>query len=157
MVLLITTVIAVSAWAPPTPPRAFTALASSPLRHRTPISIQPRHHQRLQRLKPRPAAAAAAASAAAAAATTSSISFPASLAGGPLAALATGLQASPWWTWTMLLLASTAGVAAERTRLGAALSSPLITMGVALIACNIGLLPAAAPVRFAYIRISMYK
>jgi uncharacterized membrane protein len=45
----------------------------------------------------------------------------------------------------MLLLASTAGVAAERTKVGAALSSPLITMAVALVACNLGLLPAVAP------------
>lgn len=45
----------------------------------------------------------------------------------------------------MLLLASTAGVAAERTKVGAALSSPLITMAVALVACNLGFLPAVAP------------
>ena len=79
-------------------------------------------------------------------AAATAIPFPATL-GHTLGPLAAGLQASPWWTWTMLLLASTAGVAAERTRLGAALSSPLITMGVALIGCNLGLLPAAAPVR----------
>lgn len=61
------------------------------------------------------------------------------------ATLTTGLHASPWWVWSMLLLASTAGVAAERTKVGAALSSPLITMAVALVACNLGLLPAVAP------------
>jgi len=61
------------------------------------------------------------------------------------ATLTTGLHASPWWVWSMLLLASTAGVAAERTKVGAALSSPLITMAVALVACNLGFLPAVAP------------
>ncbi|GAB5034390.1 Hypothetical protein NocV09_01900120 [Nannochloropsis oceanica] len=61
------------------------------------------------------------------------------------ATLTTGLHASPWWVWSMLLLASTAGVAAERSKVGAALSSPLITMAVALVVCNLGLLPAVAP------------
>lgn len=46
----------------------------------------------------------------------------------------------------MLLCASTCGVAGEKTKLGGALSSPLITMGFALLACNLGLLPVASPV-----------
>lgn len=61
------------------------------------------------------------------------------------ATLMAGMQTSPWWVWSMLLLASTTGVAAERTKIGAALSSPLITMAVALVACNLGFLPSAAP------------
>jgi uncharacterized membrane protein len=43
-------------------------------------------------------------------------------------------------------LASTIGILAEKTKIGAMLSSPLITMGISLIFCNIGLLPAKSPI-----------
>lgn len=46
----------------------------------------------------------------------------------------------------MLSLASTAGLAAEKTRIGAALSSPLVTMFLTLFFCNTNLLPVASPV-----------
>lgn len=140
LLLLSITIDTASAWtAPPLP--------------RRPLPLSP---LRTTRCSPRPTPAPHAATIPIAAITTtataaSSIPFPATL--GPLAA---GLHASPWWTWTMLLLASTAGVAAERTRLGAALSSPLITMGVALIGCNVGLLPATAPVRTFEGRVGMW-
>lgn len=137
IILLLATILGASAWrAPPLPLRPTT----TPRRTLSPL---PHPQSRRVLVAPRPAATIPIA---AVATSTSSIPFPATLAGGGIGALAMGLQASPWWTWTMLLLASTAGVAAERTRLGAALSSPLITMGVALIGCNLGLLPAAAPV-----------
>lgn len=145
LVLVLLLPAAVMAWTPPLPSPSSSLLlhrqAHRPLPQQRPLApflpSNTRPHSRLASL---PAAAAAA---------SSSIPFPATLAGGT--GVVAGLQASPWWTWTMLLLASTVGVAAERTRLGAALSSPLITMGVALVACNVGLLPAAAPVRLSNI------
>ena len=51
-----------------------------------------------------------------------------------------------WYIWTLLSLSSTAGLAAESTRIGAALSSPLVTMFITLFLCNTNLLPAASPV-----------
>lgn len=53
---------------------------------------------------------------------------------------------NPWYVWTVLSCASTFGIASERTQLGAMLSSPLVTMGVSMLLCNIGLLPKESSV-----------
>ena len=50
-----------------------------------------------------------------------------------------------WYVWSFLTTASTIGIFAENTTIGAALSSPLITMGITLVACNLGLLPLSSP------------
>ena len=49
--------------------------------------------------------------------------------------------ATPWAVWAKLLAASSAGLWAERTRVGAALSAPIVTMGLSLALANIGALP----------------
>jgi uncharacterized membrane protein len=56
------------------------------------------------------------------------------------------LKANPWYIWTILSMSSLAGIAAEKTRLGAALSSPLVTMFITLTLCNLKVLPAAHPI-----------
>jgi len=53
---------------------------------------------------------------------------------------------TPWSMWSLLLLSSTAGIAAEKTNIGAMLSSPLVTMAITLTMCNIGMLPSSSPV-----------
>ena len=52
-------------------------------------------------------------------------------------------RSSPWYVWSLLSMTSFAGVAAEKTALGSMLSSPLVTMGLSMILCNVGLLPPA--------------
>ena len=52
--------------------------------------------------------------------------------------------ATPWAVWAKLLAASSAGLWAERTRVGAALSAPIVTMGLSLALANIGALPPAS-------------
>jgi hypothetical protein len=56
------------------------------------------------------------------------------------------IKSDPWYVWTMLSMASTAGLLAEKTNIGATLSSPLTTTLLTMIFCNIGLLPAQSPV-----------
>ncbi len=50
-----------------------------------------------------------------------------------------------WSLWLVLLSCATAGLMAERTKLGAALSSPLVTMLLTLALCNLGAIPFDAP------------
>lgn len=50
-----------------------------------------------------------------------------------------------WWVWSLLATSSSLGIMLEKTRIGAMLSSPLVTMGISLILCNIGVLPSASP------------
>lgn len=51
-----------------------------------------------------------------------------------------------WWTWSLLAGASSLGIVLENTKIGAMLSSPLVTMGFSLILCNVGILPTSSPV-----------
>ena len=56
-------------------------------------------------------------------------------------------HADPSYCLTAVLLVSTFGIALEqRTMIGKALSAPLVTMAVALILANIGLLPFTSPI-----------
>lgn len=45
----------------------------------------------------------------------------------------------------MLMASSSAGLWSERTRWGAAVSSPLVTMLLTITLCNVGVLPPASP------------
>lgn len=56
------------------------------------------------------------------------------------------LRNDQWYIWTLISASSTIGILAEKTKVGAVLSSPLVTMGISLILCNIGLIPAKSPV-----------
>jgi uncharacterized membrane protein len=57
------------------------------------------------------------------------------------------LHSDPSYCLTAVLLVSTFGIALEqRTMIGKALSAPLVTMAVALILANIGLLPFTSPI-----------
>ncbi|EKX38319.1 hypothetical protein GUITHDRAFT_115468 [Guillardia theta CCMP2712] len=50
-----------------------------------------------------------------------------------------------WAMWTAMLACACVGLRAEKTRVGAALSSPLVTMFISLILVNCGVLPTSAP------------
>ncbi|CAM9125148.1 unnamed protein product [Ectocarpus sp. 12 AP-2014] len=79
------------------------------------------------------APAAAAAAAAAGVGTT-----------GAATALST-LLTNRWYVWAVLMASSSAGLWSERTRWGAAVSSPLVTMLLTITLCNVGVIPAASP------------
>ena len=51
-----------------------------------------------------------------------------------------------WWIWSLLASTSSLGIVLENTKIGAMLSSPLVTMGISLILCNLGVLPSSSPV-----------
>ena len=51
-----------------------------------------------------------------------------------------------WRVVSTLSVVSTIGVWGERTRFGAALSSPLLTMALSMFLCNVGLLPRESPI-----------
>lgn len=51
-----------------------------------------------------------------------------------------------WRVASTLSVVSTIGVWGERTRFGAALSSPLLTMALSMFLCNVGLLPRESPI-----------
>lgn len=53
--------------------------------------------------------------------------------------------APAWGVWTVLLGAAAGGLVANRTRVGAALSPPIVTTLATLALANLGLLPAAHP------------
>jgi len=55
------------------------------------------------------------------------------------------LKADPWYIWSVLLGSATFGLWAEKTKVGATLSSPLVTMGATILLCNLGLLPHHNP------------
>lgn len=52
---------------------------------------------------------------------------------------------TPRYVWAMLMASSSAGLWSERTRWGAAVSSPLVTMLLTISLCNVGVLPPASP------------
>lgn len=54
-------------------------------------------------------------------------------------------KSNKWYVWTLLSLTSTIGLYSEKTDLGAMISSPLVTMCITLIMCNLGLLPLTSP------------
>eukprot|EP01040_Poterioochromonas_malhamensis_P004842 gene4842-5197_t len=56
----------------------------------------------------------------------------------------TNLHKNQWYVLSLISLASTAGIYAEKTKIGEMLSGPLITMVFGLIACNTGLLPTSS-------------
>jgi len=51
------------------------------------------------------------------------------------------LKSDPWYVWSAALGAATYGLWSEKTKVGATLSAPLVTMGATILLCNIGLLP----------------
>jgi hypothetical protein len=51
-----------------------------------------------------------------------------------------------WLIWSVLSIASSLGIYLEKTKIGAMLSSPLVTMGITLALCNLGILPSTSPV-----------
>jgi hypothetical protein len=55
------------------------------------------------------------------------------------------LPTNEWGLWTVLIVSAAAGLRAEKTQIGAALSSPLVTMFITLILVNVGILPVEAP------------
>ena len=59
-----------------------------------------------------------------------------------------------WWIWSLLAGASSLGIVLENTKIGAMLSSPLVTMGISLILCNIGILPTSSPVYSTVLKVS---
>jgi uncharacterized membrane protein len=68
-------------------------------------------------------------------------------AGKAAASAAVGSLIKPsdeWGLWTALIVCAAAGLRAEKTKIGAALSSPLVTMFCALLLTNIGVLPPDA-------------
>jgi uncharacterized membrane protein len=65
------------------------------------------------------------------------------------ASLANGLalvKVNTWYIWACLSITSSLGIILERTKLGAMLSSPLVTMALSMLLCNLGLLPASHPI-----------
>jgi uncharacterized membrane protein len=56
------------------------------------------------------------------------------------------VKSNPWYLWTILSSAATLGLKLEKTSLGSALSSPLITMAFSLVLCNLGIIPSNSPV-----------
>eukprot|EP00752_Nemacystus_decipiens_P009465 g8463.t1 len=65
-------------------------------------------------------------------------------AGGAAASLSP-LLTNRWYVWAILMASSSAGLWSERTRWGAAVSSPLVTMLLTITLCNVGVLPASSP------------
>ncbi len=49
------------------------------------------------------------------------------------------------YVWVVLMASSSAGLWSERTRWGAAVSSPLVTMLLTITLCNVGVIPASSP------------
>jgi uncharacterized membrane protein len=54
------------------------------------------------------------------------------------------LNQSKWYVWSLLSVSSSFGLAMEQTKLGAMLSSPLITMFTTMALCNLGMLPMSS-------------
>lgn len=59
-----------------------------------------------------------------------------------------------WWIWSLLASTSSLGIVLENTMIGAMLSSPLVTMGISLILCNLGVLPSSSPVYSTVLKVS---
>jgi len=65
---------------------------------------------------------------------------------GALAIQSSLIQPNNFWgVWSLLIGSATAGVWFERTRIGAALSAPLLSSLLGLALVNLGILPASAP------------
>lgn len=60
-----------------------------------------------------------------------------------------------WWTLTLLAATSSIGIVMEDTKIGAMLSSPLVTMGLGMILCNSGILPPSSPVYSTVMKVSL--
>jgi hypothetical protein len=60
-----------------------------------------------------------------------------------------------WWTLTLLAATSSIGIVLEDTKIGAMLSSPLVTMGLGMILCNSGILPPSSPVYSTVMKVSL--
>jgi len=58
-----------------------------------------------------------------------------------LAALNAPIISNKWYVWSALSIAGSLGLNLEKTKIGAALSPPIITMASTLLACNTGMLP----------------
>jgi len=56
------------------------------------------------------------------------------------------VKVNTWYIWACLSITSSLGIILERTKLGAMLSSPLVTMALSMLLCNLGLLPASHPI-----------
>ena len=69
-----------------------------------------------------------------------------SAANVPLAISLPQASGQNWWIWSLLASTSSLGIVLEDTKIGAMLSSPLVTMGISLILCNLGVLPSSSPV-----------
>ena len=62
-----------------------------------------------------------------------------------LAQLSLVAPTDTWTLWAVLLSASAFGISQERTRVGAALSAPVVTTLTGLLLSNLGVIPTAAP------------
>jgi hypothetical protein len=69
-----------------------------------------------------------------------------SLSAAPILALPNQVGGTNWWIWSILATSSSLGIVLENTKIGAMLSSPLVTMGLTLLLCNVGILPSSSPV-----------
>lgn len=69
-----------------------------------------------------------------------------SLSATPILALPNQVGGTNWWIWSLLATSSSLGIVLENTKIGAMLSSPLVTMGLSLLLCNFGILPSSSPV-----------
>lgn len=69
-----------------------------------------------------------------------------SLSAAPILALPNQVGGTNWWIWSLLAASSSLGIVLENTKIGAMLSSPLVTMGLSLLLCNVGVLPSSSPV-----------
>lgn len=56
------------------------------------------------------------------------------------------------YIWSLLSTTATIGINSESTRIGALLSSPLVTMACCLLLCNTGVLPTSSPVYTAVLK-----
>jgi hypothetical protein len=69
-----------------------------------------------------------------------------SLSATPILPLPNQVGGTNWWIWSLLATSSSLGIVLENTKIGAMLSSPLVTMGLSLLLCNVGILPSSSPV-----------
>lgn len=69
-----------------------------------------------------------------------------SLSATPILSLPNQVGGTNWWIWSLLATSSSLGIVLENTKIGAMLSSPLVTMGLSLLLCNVGILPSSSPV-----------
>lgn len=51
------------------------------------------------------------------------------------------IKSNEWYLWTILSLTSTIGLYSEKYRIGSLISSPLVSMGLCLLLCNVNIIP----------------